>query len=159
MGHSFGGFVLTKYIAEKGNTTADKFLIMASRLEMQLEVATNFSKSNPYYFLNGTTPTQENRPDILEDYNEIKKSCPSIFSLLGAMGTERFTNTISSNNLSNVIYVFAKDDEQTGGLLTSEKKFLTNKKTKIIEIPTGGHSVMFDDTYPKMIVDYLLSKK
>ncbi|WP_027394337.1 alpha/beta hydrolase [Aquimarina latercula] len=155
MGHSFGGFLVTKYIAEKGNTTADKFVIMAARLEMQPEVPDNFLQGNPYYFLNGTTPKEEDRTDILEEYNDIKQSCPSVFSFLGAIGGERFPLKITAGDLSNVIYVFAKDDFQTGGLLTTEKTFLSDRMAKVIEIDTGGHGAMFNSPYPQQVFDLL----
>jgi len=155
IGHSFGGFLVTKYIAEKGNTTADKFLIMAARLEMQPEVPANFLQGKPYYFLNGTTPKEEDRTDAIEDYDEIKESCPSVLSLLGTIGGERFSSKITTQNLSNVIYVFAKDDEQTGGLLTTEKTFLNDRMVKVMEINTGGHLAMFDGPNPKQIFNLL----
>lgn len=155
MGHSFGGFLVTKYIAEKGNTTADKFVIMAARLEMQPEVPANFLQGNPYYFLNGTTPKEEDRTELLEEYNDTKQSCPSIFSFLGAIGGERFSSKITAMDLSNIIYVFAKDDFQTGGLLTAEKTFLNDRMAKVLEIDTGGHGAMFDSPYPKQIFDLL----
>ncbi len=155
MGHSFGGFLVTKYIAEKGNTTADKFVIMAARLEMQPEVPDNFLQGRPYYFLNGTTPKEEDRAELLEDYNDIKQSCPSVFSFLGAIGSERFSSKITTQDLSNVIYVYAKDDFQTGGLLTTETTFLNDRMVKVIEINSGGHGAMFDSPYPKQIFDLL----
>jgi len=155
MGHSFGGFLITKYIAEKGNTSADKFLIMAARLEMQSEVPDNFLQGNPYYFLNGTTPKEEDRTDVLEDYNERKLSCLPSFSFFSAIGGERFSSKIKTQDLSNVIYVFAKDDSQTGGLLDVEKTFLNDRMANVIEINKGGHGAMFDSPYPKQIVDLL----
>jgi len=155
MGHSFGGFLVTKYIAEKGNNTADKFIIMAARIEMQSEVPNNFLQGRPYYFLNGTTPKEEDRSELLEEYNKIKQSCPSVFSFLGAIGSERFSSTIATRDLSNVIYVFAKDDLQTGGLLETEKIFLRDRKVKVIEIETGGHGAMFNSPYPKQVFELL----
>jgi len=41
MGYSFGAMVVTKYIATKGNSTADKFVVMAGRLDMQSIVVDN----------------------------------------------------------------------------------------------------------------------
>ncbi|WP_299312921.1 hypothetical protein [uncultured Aquimarina sp.] len=155
MGHSFGGFLVTKYIAEKGNSTADKFVIMAARLDMQPEVPNNFLEGRPYYFLNGTTPTEEDRTELVEEYNMVRQSCSSVFSFLGAIGSERFSSKITTMNLSNVIYVFAKDDFQTGGLLTSEITFLNNRMAKVIEIDTGGHGAMFDGQYPQQVFDLL----
>ncbi len=151
-GHSFGGFILTKYLAEKGNTTADKFLIMASRLDMQMVVAENYSNCKPYIFRNGTTPIPATDSELLEEL----KRCPSVSSIAGSIASERFTNTITANTLSNVVYVYAKDDEQTGGLLQNEKDFLKNKNVNVIEIPKGGHGEMFFGSYPQRIYDELI---
>ncbi len=152
IGHSFGGFILTKYIAEKGNRSADKFLIMASRLDMQLVVAENYSNCKPYIFKDGITPVPATDSELL---NELKR-CPTIASMAGAMVTERFTKTVRARNLSNVVYVYANDDEQTGGLLQNEKNFLKSKRVKVVEIPKGGHSSMFFSPHPKRIYDELI---
>ena len=157
-GHSYGGFIVTKYIADRGNATADKFLIMASRLNMQTIVTDGFSKCEAYYFKNGTQPTvddREDRKDFIEKYLDI---CPTTLAFAGAIASERFTETITQDDLSNVIFVYANDDEQTGDLLPMEEDFLSKKRVKTIEIPAGqeGHGAMFYPPYTEQIHQLLI---
>ena len=153
-GFSFGGFVLSKYIAEKGNKSADKFLIMGSRLDMQLTVAEKFFNNTQYYFENGIYPVQMSGEDA-ELFKAFFDNCPTLLSIGSAMISERFTNTLNSNNLSNVVYVFANDDESVGSLEQHEKDYLKLVKSKVIEIPIGGHDAMFWNQYPQLIYNEL----
>lgn len=150
IGHSYGGLVITKYIAEKGNKTADKFLIMASRLDAQKVIGESFLKNTPYYFKNGITPTLDDRDE--DDTTDLTVSrCPILYKVAGSIISERFTKKIKQNNLSNVMFVYSKDDTQTGDLLPNEKKFLEAKNVKVLEIPKGGHGIMFLKPYPEQI--------
>jgi len=55
---------------------------------------------------------------------------------------ERYTQKITSSDLSNVIYAFTNDDKLIGRLLESEKNFLKSKKATLIEIEKGGHKII-----------------
>ena len=152
-GHSFGGFVVTKYLAERGSTTADRFLIMGSRLDMQLIVAESYVNCTPYFFEGGITP----KPYKAEDLRDLSlKDCPSVASIAGAMVSERFTQSLSSKDLSNVVFAFARDDEQSGSLLPDEIAFLKSKNASIVEIVKGGHDSMFDSKYSEKIYKELI---
>lgn len=149
VGHSFGGFIITKYIAEKPNQ-ADRILIMASRLDMQIEVANAYLRKELYTFKNGEIPTPSSDSELIEAYED----CESAYIVAGAMVADRFTQKLASKDLSNVLYVHAVDDEQTGTLSKAEDSFLVSKKARIIKIPAGegGHSAMFFRPYSDLIV-------
>ncbi len=142
VGHSYGGFVVTKYLAEKGNAPADKFLIMASRLEMPSVITDNLFIGIPYSFADGIAPTRTTNPEELALYEDFLNNCTSVLSIAASALSEQYTTTINSNDLSNIIFAYSPSDEQVGGLLESEITFLNSKNAELIEVD-GGHNGMF----------------
>ncbi len=156
VGHSFGALIIARYLADKGNTSADKFVMMAGRLDTEMFFVTNFLKGKRYFFRNGDGADPFVDP---EREQEITEDDRRSFFLIGVMMRERYTSKIKADNLSNVIFVSARDDDQIGRLTETEKAFLNTKKVKFIEIEKGGHSIMFDQPYIKRIFEEINSQQ
>ena len=52
VGHSYGAFLVTRYLALKGPEAADQYLLMAGRLDMPEVVVKGFLSGTAYYFPN-----------------------------------------------------------------------------------------------------------
>lgn len=155
-GHSFGGFILTKYIAEMGNTSADTFLIMASRLDMPLTVAEGFLEGRLYEFVNGTDLTFVGDAANLEETT--LRKCPSVFSIGGTLLKERFTQKITGTDLSNVVFVYGTIDGSTGRLTDAEIEFLTQRRANVVELTNTDHDGMFFEPGSSRVIEALGSR-
>ena len=56
VGHSYGAFLVTRYLALKGPEAADQYLLMAGRLDMPEVVVEGFRSGTAFYFPNYTEP-------------------------------------------------------------------------------------------------------
>ncbi|WP_010178694.1 alpha/beta fold hydrolase [Aquimarina agarilytica] len=159
IGHSYGGFVIQQYLSKFGNKKADKFIIMASRLNMDLQISESWKKITPNHFdIDGKTilPYKEEKEDLTDP--ESPQNAPLIFSLGGYHVEERFTETIKITSIENLLYVHALNDQQTGRLSIEELHFLNQRNSKIIEIPNtteDGHSAPFIEPYASQISDFI----
>ncbi len=161
MGHSYGGFVIQQYLSKFNNNNADKFIIMSSRLEMPLKIATNFINLEPAIFKeDGKTIIPF---DLIEDeqkefFKDYVNMCPIESILAGYHTIERFTESIKIPTIENLLYVHALNDKQTGRLSNDELDFLKERKSQIIEIPdtaADGHSAPFYSPYSDKIVEFI----
>lgn len=147
IGHSYGAWAIARYIADKGNTSADKFVMMAGRLDIEQKVVDNLFKGNRYFFRDGVTLYNDPEERATDKETEL------IYFYAGIMIKDRYTERIKATDLSNVICVFANDDEQSGRMTASEKNFLKSKNVDLLEIDKGGHSIMFETPYIQQIFD------
>jgi hypothetical protein len=58
--------------------------------------------------------------------------------LASGLGYKRYMDLLKDTDLSNVIYVYGKTDEQVGSLSKEELEFLKFKKVEILE-GNGNH--------------------
>ena len=56
VGHSYGAFLTTRYLWRKGPDAADRYLVMAGRVDMQREVVDGVLAGQYYYFPDAVTP-------------------------------------------------------------------------------------------------------
>jgi len=140
VGTSFGAFVVQDSLATHGNI-ADKYLIIVGRLNMPKEVWSEFSKGNYVgfeYDKNGIPkiiPFNAEQAGMggggsIEDKNMAK--------LAAGLWYKRYITLLKNINLSNVIYIYGKKDQQVGNLNKKEVEFLKSKNVKILEW-NGGH--------------------
>jgi hypothetical protein len=139
VGVSFGAFVTQASIAEYGNI-ADKYLIMVGRLDMPEAVWREFAAGNfvGFSYDKGTPSIVKLDADgagmggenTLEDQNMAK--------LAAGLGYKRYTQLLKDKDLSNVIYVYGKKDQQVGRLSQQEVGFLKSKNAEVFAYD-GGH--------------------
>ncbi len=131
-GFSFGAFVTQDLIAKKGIASADKYLIISGRLDMNDVIWQGAAEGRNGFFDNGLTPIVEEDPDpsVLErNLNRISAG----FSL------NRYTQLFNAfSDLSNITYIYGAMDQAVGSLSQNEVQFLTSKNSNIIAGP-GDH--------------------
>lgn len=149
VGISYGAFLVQDLITRHGNI-ADKYFIMAGRLDMNEEVWQEFSKGNYVMFENGVD-VLEASPDselTVEDNNMAK--------LAAGLGYKRYTELLSDSDLSNVLYVYSTKDEQVGSLSAEEVTFLESKGAQVITTDKEHSKTIAANM--KVGVDYLLGR-
>ena len=140
LGNSFGAFMTQELIVKKGIDTADKYLIMTGRLDINDIAWQAFSEGRVGFFENGVTPIIDSDPDP-----DVKER--NINRITAGLGMNRYTQLLSPiEDLSNVTYVYGATDQAVGSLTADEVQFLESKNATVIA-GGGGH----DDTFWEFI--------
>ena len=150
LGHSYGAFLVTRYLALKGAGGVDRFVIMAGRLDLPAAAVDGALNGVWHYFPGGGDPVPHPtlQPTNDQDFIEI--------AMVGATGHDRYTERLADTDLRRVIYVYGTADEQVGRLSDAEVSFLQRKKSTVITIQGGDHGAMFaDPDVTRQIVDAL----
>jgi len=143
VGHSYGAFLTARYLWRKGPGAADRYLVMAGRLDMQREVVDGVLGGQYYYFPDAVNPEPVPRPpppfaepiterEILE------------LRIMGATGHDRYTQRLAATDLSRVLYVYGIEDRIVGRLTDAEVGFLESRGSRVLAVQ-GGHVSMFED--------------
>ena len=138
IGHSYGAFLTARYLAQHGPDAADRYLIMAGRLDMPEEVVNGFLTGTPYLFPDGVTPTAVPSLAPPTDRELMERR------IAGATGHDRYTERLADTDLQRVIYVYGTLDDAVGRLTDDEVGFLKSRGATVIPIE-GGHTSMFED--------------
>ncbi|MRH99512.1 hypothetical protein GH721_03105 [Kriegella sp. EG-1] len=138
LGFSFGAFVTQELIATNGINSADKYLIMTGRLDINDSLWQASSEGKEGWFENGVTPIVDSEP--LSNAKE-----RNLLRISAGLGKNRYTQLLNDfEDLSKVTYVYGKTDEAVGSLTSEEVDFLETKNTKIIA-GSGDHTATFED--------------
>ena len=137
IGHSYGAFLTTRYLWRKGTATADRYLIMAGRLDMPRVVVDGVLNGVFYYFPNAVDPEPADvQPATDREFLELR--------IMGVTGHDRYTQRLAGSDLSRVLYVYGSEDLTVGRLTADEVSFLTSSGARVIAVP-GDHDSMFED--------------
>ncbi len=133
---------------------------MSSRLNMPLETAKNFINLEPSLFKeDGKTIVPFESLEDFDFFKDYVEECPIESLVAGYHIEERFTESIKTSVIDNLLFVYAVNDKQVGRLSTTEINFLKQRKSKIIEIPNtveDGHSAPIQDAlYTTQISDFI----
>ena len=154
VGHSYGAFLVTRYLALKGPEAADQYLLMAGRLDMPEVVVEGFLSGTAYYFPNYTDPVEfpgQDHPLFRKTDRELME-----MRIAGATGCDCYTTLLAGMDLQRVIYVYGTNDMAVGRLTDAEVAFLDAKGSTVIAVQDGSHTSMFDDPdVAQMISDAL----
>ena len=140
IGHSYGAFLTTRYLAHHGPDAADRFLIMAGRLDMPQEVVDGFLTGTLYLFEDGVTPKALPAFPVRRTDQELME-----WRIAGATGHDRYTERLADMDLQKVIYVYATHDVSVGRLTDDEVGFLESRDAMVIRVQDGDHTSMFED--------------
>lgn len=144
LGNSFGAFMTQELIAKKGIDSADKYLIMTGRLDINDIVWEAMSEGRAGYFENGVTPVIDPEPDADAKERNLNKTT-------AALGMNRYTQLLNSiEDLSKVTYVYGATDQAVGSLTQEEVQFLESKNATVLA-GDGNH----DETFYEFIVQGL----
>lgn len=156
--HSFGSFVVPRYLMLKGPGAADAYVIMAGRLDIERKVARNkLSKlhdasPNVYVYDDDGVTVQEYEYSQQEvDEYLVDGKLPLTLRLQnvfqGVLGRFRYTETLRNLDLSKVVYAFGTGDEAVGRLTEKEIEFLESRNARVVAVSAqgGSHGSMVDD--------------
>lgn len=138
LGFSHGAFVTQDLIAKKGIDSADKYLIISGRLDMNDVIWQAAAEGRNGYFENGVTPMvfADFQPDVKER---------NLSRISAGFAMNRYTQLFNTiEGLSNITYIYGKTDEAVGSLTINEVQFLESKNTNIIAGP-GNHTTTLDN--------------
>ena len=139
VGHSYGAFVTARYLWRKGPGAADRYLIMAGRLDMQREVVDGVLGGQYYYFPDAVNPAPVPPYPVPITEREILE-----LRIMGATGHDRYTERLAGTDLSRVLYVYGIEDMIVGRLTEDEVGFPTSSGSRVLAVQ-GGHVAMFED--------------
>ncbi len=145
IGHSYGAFLVPRYLWRHGPDGADRYLIMAGRLDMPMVVVNAFLRGSSWYFPDAVTPAPPPpHPELTEltDRDHIETR------IAAATGYDRYTERLAETDLRRVVYVFGTEDMAVGRLTAKEVDFLASRGARVIPVG-GGHGSMFED--PRVI--------
>ena len=158
LSHSFGSFIVPRYLALKGPGAADRYVIMAGRLDIEREMYENrLSKLHDastvaWFYEGGTTLTRFDQaaapidpdPNAPPPESVLPWSVRMQAVFQGALGKHRYTRLLAGTDLSKVIYAYGTTDEAVGRLTGAEVAFLESRGAKVLAVE-GGHGSMLDD--------------
>ena len=121
VGHSYGAFLTARYLWRKGPGAADRYLIMAGRLDMQREVVEGVLAGQYYYFPDAVNPAPVPPYPVPITEREILE-----LRIMGATGHDRYTERLAGTDLSRVLYGYGSEDMIVGRLTEDEVGFLTS---------------------------------
>ncbi|WP_298475564.1 hypothetical protein [uncultured Maribacter sp.] len=135
-GNSFGAFMTQELIAKKGINSADKYLIMTGRLDINDVIWQALAEGNNGYFESGVTPIID--AELVTDIKE-----KNLNKMTAALGKNRYTQLLNTiEDLSKVTYIYGKNDQAVGSLTAEEVQFLESKNATVIS-GNGGHGETF----------------
>ena len=154
--HSFGSFIVPRYLALKGPGGADRYVIMAGRLDIERKMYENrLSKLRDastvaYFYEGGTTLTRFDLADEPDDPNAppangvLPRALRMQAVFQGALGKHRYTRLLAGTDLSRVIYAYGTMDQAVGRLTGEEVAFLEARGAQVLAVE-GGHGSMLDE--------------
>ena len=145
VGHSYGAFLVTRYLAIEGPAAADRYLIMAGRLDMPEEVVDGFLDGEPYLFPDAVKP---------QPVEGLEFSARELMEwrIAGATGHDRYTQRLARTDLGNVIYVYGTHDRTVGRLTEAEVEFLESRGSTVLPVHSSLPELDGDD-HASMLLD------
>ena len=153
--HSFGSVIVPRYLMLKGPGAADRYVIMAGRLDFpDVMVQDRLSKlhdpdsTSVYTYENdGVTLIKRETPeDVLVDGRlPLSERLGAVFQ--GVLGQFDYTEALADTDLSKVIYAYGTGDEALGRLTEKEVRFLESRNAHVLAVSAEGghHGSMIDD--------------
>ena len=149
VGYSYGSFLVARYLAQHGPGGADRYLLMAGRLDMPREFVDGALAGMLYHFPDATDPEPSGRrPTTDEEAIELL--------IAGATFHDRYTDRLAGTDLRKAIYVYATADTVVGRLSDAEVRFLEHKGGTVIVGEGANHvSLVLDRNILDRIRDAL----
>ena len=167
--HSFGSLIVPRYLALKGPGAADRYVIMAGRLDIEHKVwETRLGKLREggtvtyAYRDDGATLVRIDVADLppgelgaaLEN-GMLPRSVRLASVFQGALGMHRYTRLLAGTDLSKVIYAYSTMDRGVGRLTADEVTFLESHGAEVIAVTGVNGSIIDDPGTTRRIVDLL----
>jgi pimeloyl-ACP methyl ester carboxylesterase len=150
VGYSYGSWLVARYLAQHGPVSADRYVLMAGRLDMPREFVDGaLLEGVLYHFPNATDPAPSGRtPTTAEEWIELR--------MAGATFHDRYTRRLAGTDLSTAIYAYATADTVVGRLSEPELRFLEESGATVIAGEGANHvSLAFNQDVIARIRDAL----
>ena len=152
VGYSYGSFLVARYLARHGPGGADRYLMIAGRLDMPREFVDGAMAGMLYHFPDATAPEPSGRrPTTDEEAIELL--------IAGATFHDRYTERLAGTDLRKAIYVYATRDTVVGRLSDAELRFLEQSGSTVIVGEDANHvSLVLDRNILDRIRDALAER-
>ena len=139
IGYSYGSWLVARYLALHGPDRADRYVLMAGRLDMPREFVDGaLRKGMLYHFPDAVDPAPSGRsPTTDEEWIAL--------IMAGATFHDRYTARLAGTDLSKVIYAYATADTVVGRLSDAEIRFLEEAGSTVIAGEGAGHATLWLD--------------
>ena len=132
VGYSYGSFLVARYLALHGPDGADRYLLMAGRLDMPTEFVDGALAGMLYHFPNTVAAElSDRRPTTDQESIELR--------IAGATFHDRYTERLTDTDLGKAIYVYATADTVVGRLAEPEVRFLQDNGATVIVGEGANH--------------------
>ena len=149
VGYSYGSFLVARYLALQGPAGADRYVMMAGRLDMPQRFVEGALAGMLYHFPNAADPELvDRRPTTDREFIELR--------MAGATFHDRYTERLAATDLHQAVYVYGTADTVVGRLSDAEVRFLEeNGSTVIVAEGANHYSLALDQTVLDRIHDAL----
>ena len=132
VGYSYGSFLVARYLTLHGPDGADRYVLMAGRLDMPTDFVNGALEGMLYHFPNTVDlELSDRRPTNDQESIELR--------MAGATFYDRYTERLSDTDLSKAIYVYATADTVVGQLAEPEVRFLQDNGATVIAGEGANH--------------------
>ena len=136
LGIAYGAYLVQELLVRENTSIADKYLLMAGRLDIPAIIWQSFSEGNTGGFINGTTPFT-GTPSTL---TAVEKNHNKLFA---ALAEKRYTVELAKyNDLTNLTYCFGLQDEVMGQLSQNEQALLITRQANLLEIDANHQATI-----------------
>ena len=123
---------MARYLALHGPDGADRYLLMAGRLDMPAEFVDGARAGMLYHFPNAVDlELSDRRPTTDQESIELR--------IAGATFYDRYTERLTGTDLRKAIYVYATADTVVGRLAEPEARFLQDNGAAVIAGEGANH--------------------
>ena len=149
IGYSYGAFLTARYLAADGPGAADRYALIAGRLDMPATFVDGALSGVLHHFPNAVDPQPfPVQPDSDREFIRLR--------IMGATAHDRYTERLDGADLRRVLYVYGTADTVVGRLSAAEVAFLESAGSRIIAVPGGSHlSPVLDSAVVQQIIDFL----
>lgn len=131
LGSGFGACIVQELLVREGTEVADRYLLMASRLDMPEIIWKSYSEGNTGGFIDGSTPFTGAPSTLTSEQKNMNK-------LIAGLAFKRYTRELSKfNDLTKITYCFGTKDESVGKLSQNEQALLITRQANLLEIEAG----------------------
>ena len=132
VGYSYGSFLVARYLALQGPDGADRYVMMAGRLDMPQRFVEGALAGMLYHFPNAADPELSGRrPTTDQEFIELR--------MAGATFHDRYTERLAATDLHQAVYVYGTADTVVGRLSDAEVRFLKENGSTVIVAEGANH--------------------
>ncbi|MCB0703842.1 MAG: hypothetical protein KDC34_00970 [Saprospiraceae bacterium] len=143
IGSTYGAMLIQDYLATH-ESLADKYILLAGRLDMDEEMILEYQHGNQgEFFEDGRSFIPDFEPTTIPPVTAADRESLLTNRLNAAVAFKRYTEALNHSDLSNVVYFYAENDQVVGSLSADEVKFLLTKGARVFPTKDGHADAFF----------------